>query len=937
MSTKRRLAMVVAILAACTRLTFADPPPERIGFQGVLRDSGGAPVSTPTRMEFHLYDSEGCGAGTLLLSDEHTSVTPDDGLFNVALGGGTNVTAGAAAGIREAFRDHDEVWIEIEVGPELSSELLCPRIRIEAAAYAQNASSLGGRDASEYLDTSTTHQTKAGELTLNNQLNVVRPVGSTLANLANSDAIGGGIEILAVGAAGQFIPVIRGTEPSGTTGKGALHLTGVVDGDVGTAAVVINGTDGGSALSDRSILAVQTTSGITRMSVNGKGWLNVGLGTENVARRLRLATIFGNGFHEIIADNGFLEIDPAFSNPLHLGGDGEGVGIGVGNTNPSADLDVAGTTELNGDVDVTGSSDLTVGGRIGIGTTSPADQLELTGNLRLPPTTSTAGIIRSGGNRLMHSYGTNNFFAGTLAGNLSLTNERNTGVGGSALAGLTSGSQNTALGYAALTTNTSGYANVGVGKQALEQNTTGALNVAVGSDALPSNDTGAENIGIGWWALRDNTSGLGNVAVGLRALEGNVTGDDNTAIGTLARVGADGLTHATAIGSDAVVSASNSVILGHLSAKVGIGLNAPQYELDVVGQAHFSGGIASAAAHSQVDHPLDPANKYLKHAFVESPEMMNVYNGNATTDAAGLAVVALPEWFEAINEDFRYQLTAIGEPAQTTVIEEVRDNRFTIGTDVPHARVSWQVTGIRKDPWAEANRVAVEQDKKERDRGKYLHPELYGLDRTHSVSYFDPDSGASDSSDELERERRPEVPAVARAPRHDGGPATASGPVGAGSSDIRARSFRSSASDLAGLVPVAESVEPGDVLVIDGDRPGIMTLSRAMADTGVFGIVASDPGIVLGASGTDKADETVQPARVSDGSATEVPVTLSGIALCKVDAGYGAIRAGDLLTTSATPGHAMRSAEHLPGTIVGKALEPLDSGTSRIKVLVMLR
>ena len=72
-------------------------------------------------------------------------------------------------------------------------------------------------------------------------------------------------------------------------------------------------------------------------------------------------------------------------------------------------------------------------------------------------------------------------------------------------------------------------------------------------------------------------------------------------------------------------------------------------------------------------------------------------------------------------------------------------------------------------------------------------------------------------------------------------------------------------------------------------------------------------------------------------SVAQVPVALSGLVFCKVDAGYGEIRVGDLLTTSPTPGHAMRSDDPLPGTIIGKALEPLESGTGMIRVLVLVR
>jgi len=68
-----------------------------------------------------------------------------------------------------------------------------------------------------------------------------------------------------------------------------------------------------------------------------------------------------------------------------------------------------------------------------------------------------------------------------------------------------------------------------------------------------------------------------------------------------------------------------------------------------------------------------------------------------------------------------------------------------------------------------------------------------------------------------------------------------------------------------------------------------------------------------------------------------VPVALAGRVPVKVDAGYGAIRVGDLLTTSPTPGHAMYAYDPEPGTVIGKALEPFDVGTGTITVLVMLR
>ncbi len=110
----------------------------------------------------------------------------------------------------------------------------------------------------------------------------------------------------------------------------------------------------------------------------------------------------------------------------------------------------------------------------------------------------------------------------------------------------------------------------------------------------------------------------------------------------------------------------------------------------------------------RIDHPLDPEHRYLYHSCVESPDMMNVYNGNITTDSSGFATVNLPGYFEALNIDYRYQLTVIGQFAQAIVKEKIAENHFVIQTDLPHVEVSWQVTGIRNDPIARQNRTQVE-------------------------------------------------------------------------------------------------------------------------------------------------------------------------------------------------------------------------------------
>jgi len=153
------------------------------------------------------------------------------------------------------------------------------------------------------------------------------------------------------------------------------------------------------------------------------------------------------------------------------------------------------------------------------------------------------------------------------------------------------------------------------------------------------------------------------------------------------------------------------------------------------GDVYVSGTLSKGGGSFKIDHPLDPANKYLYHSFVESPDMMNVYNGNIKTDGAGNATINLPDWFEALNKDFRYQLTVIGDFAQAIVSQEVQNNQFSIRTDKPNVKVSWQVTGIRKDAFAEKNRIPVEVLKKVDEVGKYLHPAAFGLPESMGIDY----------------------------------------------------------------------------------------------------------------------------------------------------------------------------------------------------------
>ena len=154
------------------------------------------------------------------------------------------------------------------------------------------------------------------------------------------------------------------------------------------------------------------------------------------------------------------------------------------------------------------------------------------------------------------------------------------------------------------------------------------------------------------------------------------------------------------------------------------------------GKVKITGNLEKSGGQFKIDHPLEPENKYLSHSFVESPDMMNVYNGNVLLNKQGEAWVELPVWFEALNRDFRYQLTPVGAPAPNLyVAEKITDNRFKIEGGTPQMEVSWQVTGIRQDVYARAHPINVEEEKPPEEQGYYLYPELYGQTEEKGIEW----------------------------------------------------------------------------------------------------------------------------------------------------------------------------------------------------------
>jgi hypothetical protein len=286
--------------------------------------------------------------------------------------------------------------------------------------------------------------------------------------------------------------------------------------------------------------------------------------------------------------------------------------------------------------------------------------------------------------------------------------------------------------------------------------------IGANADVGKTNLTHATAIGAGAIVSESNAIVLGginpdavNVGIGTSAPGYSLEVDDHGTAGAAIFASTDFANHNAIIGSSAGSGSNGGYFVTSDSVGSGVvGVNtgggkagyfggnvevAGNLQVDdnetVVGTLTVTGNLIKPAGSFKIDDPIAPGEKYLSHSFVESPDMMNIYNGIAVLDAKGAAWVTMPEWFDALNQDFRYQLTSIGRPGPSLYIaREVKNNRFKIAGGRPGLRVSWQVTGIRHDAWANAHRIPTEEEKPADEQGHYLHPELFGASPDRSIN-----------------------------------------------------------------------------------------------------------------------------------------------------------------------------------------------------------
>jgi hypothetical protein len=409
---------------------------------------------------------------------------------------------------------------------------------------------------------------------------------------------------------------------------------------------------------------------------------------------------------------------------------------------------------------------------------------------------NTTGNLNTanGASALQHNTtGIQNTAVGVNALGSNTTGYDNTASGEGALSFNSTGDYNVASGFEAMAETNAGSNNTGIGSFSLELNTTGSNNTALGlaSGYTPDRQstTGSNNTFVGYFSVvggPNETTVSNGTAIGALAevdasnamVLGSIKGVNGAAADTTVGIGtttpvlsglSDGstttlnvvgnntyvplvvqspstfgtwmlLNNTSSGGKDwAILSAASGDAEG--AGNLGITNFTGSSTIYLEGNVNVTGNLSKGGGSFKIDHPLDPADKYLYHSFVESPDMMNIYNGNIFTDKRGLATVTLPDYFGALNRDFRYQLTVIGQFAQAIVLKKLNHNRFTIKTSKPDVEVSWQVTGIRQDAYANAHRIPVEENKPPQEQGHYLHPELFGASSDLAIGLRSPAKG----------------------------------------------------------------------------------------------------------------------------------------------------------------------------------------------------
>lgn len=646
------------------------PQGTAFGYQGLLSRSD-APVEGSVDLSFALFDAPTGGnqVGPTLgfLAADGNAVAVHGGVFDVTLDFGADAFAGSAA---------DRRFLEVTV----DGDRLSPRTPIENAPYA-----LQSRTA-EFAYSVANASVGSAQIVPSQ---VQRRVGGTCASGSSISAIGADGTVLCQSAgAGTITGVVAGSGLGGGGSSGNVTLSA----DTAVVQARVSGTcASGSALraigADGSVTCQSAGSGTITGVTAGRGL--VGGGSSG-------------------------DVTLGIADPLNLYGSDQSGVVFVQNTRASGNaIGVYALVSSDSGAAVAGASGAATGYARGVeGSAQSPDASGISGS-----NWATAGLgigVRgqsaSTSGRAVAGYA--NASGGAATGVFGNTNS----PGGYGVRGRASDEFGAGLGDG---TGVRGESRAGRGVEGSTGSGIGVLGV---SDDAGTGVVG-QSAGTGVYG-GGMTAGRGVVGVGATGVRGESGSLSGFGVAGINNVGGSGVSWGV---YGQTTTTGGYGVEGYNPNGIGVRGNGGVFAGQFLGNVQVTGTLSKAAGSFQIDHPLDPAGKYLYHSFVESPDMKNLYDGVATLDARGEARVELPAWFGALNRDVRYQLTAIGRSAPGLyVADEIDGGRFRIAGGQPGQRVSWQVTGTRRDAYAEAHRIPVEVDKPANERGRYLHPELFG-------------------------------------------------------------------------------------------------------------------------------------------------------------------------------------------------------------------
>jgi len=679
------ISMFCSVVAAQESATASSSTtvPRLVNFSGKATDAQGKTISGIAGATFAIYKDQYEGSPLWL---ETQNVQADSkGNYTVQLG------AASSSGLPlDLFITGEARWLGVRIngGEEQQRVLL---LSVPYALKAADAETIGGLPPSAFLlaapSNSPANASAAGSVTSSTNPSPLTLGGSGTLDFVplwtpNGSTLGNSV-MFQSGSGSTAKIGVNTTKPTSTLD---VHGAGTVRGNLSLPATGTATATGGKNSQPTTLTASVFNSSTSAAVPQNFRWQAEPVGNDTGTASGSLNLLYGAGTNPInetglhIASNGQITFASGQTFP------GTGSVTSVGLSAPASDFLVTG-------------SPVTTQGTLGL-------------NWNVAPTSSSTG------NAIVKRDVNGNFWANYIGA--SFIDAAST-LGGSPV-------------VSGLDNNATGNGNGGV--YGYSYGKIGVLGGCSGSQGCSGvyGDAPSLNGGFGFGVQGTSTLGPGiagfNNSIG--SLAGSLLG--TVPIGVIGDSNGYGVV-ATSDLSNALVAetgsstTSDTVVINNLGGGFPLyaaGTGGSMY-LDGAGNLHVSGQIFGSVKNFEIDHPLDPANKYLVHASVESSEMKNIYDGIAVLDADGSVTVELPDWFEAVNADFRYQLTAMGAPGPNLhIAQEIANNRFAIAGGQPGTKVCWQVTGVRHDAYAKAHPLQVSVEKSPGERGFYIHPDLYG-------------------------------------------------------------------------------------------------------------------------------------------------------------------------------------------------------------------